>query len=109
MFREPDAHYQYRRAFLVDLVAPLEDEAFIVAAIHAVTQAVAERGADALLCLHIGQRLTMGLQRCGFHLREPERFLLVRAEGLDAEQRRAVTSSDAWFVTHGDSDIDRPW
>jgi GNAT superfamily N-acetyltransferase len=109
MFREADEHYKYRRAFLVDFVAPLDDEPLLVSSLHAVAQAVSDRGADALICLHVGARLTAALKRCGFHLREPERFLLVRPEGLDERQRAAVTSEDAWFVTHGDSDIDRPW
>jgi GNAT superfamily N-acetyltransferase len=109
MFREPDEHYKYRRAFLVDLVAPLDDEPLLVSSLHAVAQAVADRGADALICLHVGARLTAALKRCGFHLREPERYLLVRAEGLDDRQRTAVTAEDSWFVTHGDSDNDRPW
>jgi FkbH-like protein len=109
MFREPDDDYKYRRAFLLDLVAPLDDEPLLISSLHAVAQAVADRGADALSCLHVGARLTAALRRGGFHIREPERFLLVLPEGLDERQRTAVTSADSWFVTHGDSDIDRPW
>ena len=33
-----------------------------------------------------------------------ERFYAKPGDALDT-----VLSPDAWFVTHGDSDIDRPW
>lgn len=108
MFREPDGAYQYRRAFIVDVVAPLANEAFMAELLMAATRAAADRGADALLCLHIGRRLTEALQRAGFRMRGPSRYLLVRPGGLDTPLRDRVLDSDAWFVTQGDSDIDRP-
>jgi hypothetical protein len=42
-------------------------------------------------------------------MRKPERFLLVDADGLRAEAKAVVLDPGAWFVTQGDSDIDRPW
>lgn len=108
MFREADDQYRYRRAFLVDLVAPLADAAALRQIIRAACTAVAE-DADALLCHHTDARLTAALRACGFRLRQPERFLLVDPGPLGAPALSSVLSSDAWFVTHGDSDIDRPW
>jgi GNAT superfamily N-acetyltransferase len=109
MFREPDDAYRYRRAFLVDFVAPLTDEARLAQLIEAAKAAAAGRGADALSCLHIGSALTAALRRHGFRLREPERYLLVDPGGLEPRALDTALSADSWFVTHGDSDIDRPW
>jgi acyl carrier protein len=109
MFREPDAAYKYRRAYLVDLVAPLADEAMATQVIRAACAVPTERGADALLCMHIGQRLTRALRECGFTLRDPERFLLVDPGPLTGEALEQALSADNWFVTQGDSDIERPW
>jgi acyl transferase domain-containing protein len=108
MFRDPDAHYQYRRGFLVDFVASLDDEETVQHALAAACDAAVAQGVDALLCHHIDARLTKALRACGFHLRQPERFLLVDPGPLDGGPRDAVLSPDCWFVTQGDSDIDRP-
>jgi len=109
MFREADDVYQYRRAFLVDLVAPLTDESRLAQVIEAANAAAADRGADAPSCLHIGSALTDALRRHGFRLREPERYLLIAPGGLEPWALDTALSADSWFVTHGDSDIDRPW
>jgi hypothetical protein len=108
MFRDPDAHYKYRRAHLVDLVAPLADAAQLQQMIKAACVAAAAQGADALVCLHIDERLTRALRATGFHLRTPERFLLVDPGPLTGAERERVLSPENWFVTQGDSDIDRP-
>ncbi len=109
MFREPDRHYRYRRAFLVDLVAPLSDVPALEQIIKAACGAVAGQDVDSLLCHHIDNRLTQALRGCGFHLRQPERFLLVDPGPLSGQSRDRVLSPESWFVTQGDSDIDRPW
>jgi hypothetical protein len=109
MLRDPDQHYRYRRAFLVDLVAPFGDAALLQQVVRAACTAIEARDVDALLCHHVSPRLTRALRAEGFLLRRPERFLLVDTEGLSGETLDTVLSPDAWFVTHGDSDIDRPW
>jgi nucleoside-diphosphate-sugar epimerase/acyl carrier protein len=109
MFRDPDNAYQYRRAFIVDLVAPLSNDELMADLLMAATKAAAERGADALVCLHVNRRLTDCLLRAGFRMREPTRYLLVRPETVDDRLRRQLLDPDGWFVTQGDSDIDRPW
>jgi hypothetical protein len=77
--------------------------------ISAACDAVTEHGPDALLCHHIDDRLTYALRRCGFHMRQPERFLLVDSGSLAGASLDSLLSQESWFVTHGDSDIDRPW
>ena len=107
--REPDRVYAYRRALLVDVVAPLDNAGELAEAIGATIPAVADRGADAALCLHINETLTRALRECGFYLREPGRFLLVSPGPLEGSTRASVLSASSWYVTQGDSDIDRPW
>jgi hypothetical protein len=107
--REPDRAYRYRRAFLVDVVTALSDGPQLQSVITAACGAVTEHGPDALLCHHIDHRLTYALRRCGFHVRPPERFLLVDSGSLAGASLDRLLSQGSWFVTHGDSDIDRPW
>jgi hypothetical protein len=109
MFREPDDIYRYRRAFLVDLVVPLTEQHRLAQLIEAAAGAAAAGQADALLCLHVGRPLTQALRAHGFIVRAPERYLLVDPGGLDETALTQALSADSWFVTQGDSDIDRPW
>ncbi len=109
MFREPDAAYKYRRGFIVDLVGPLSDARVMRDLLQMAVDAATERGTDALMCLHINPFLTAALRQSGFRLREPSRFLLVRPGPLEGREREDLLRGDGWYVTHGDSDIDRPW
>jgi hypothetical protein len=59
--------------------------------------------------LHINAFLTRALRDCGFILRRPERFLLVDPGPLTGAALASVLSGESWYVTQGDSDIDRPW
>jgi NAD(P)-dependent dehydrogenase (short-subunit alcohol dehydrogenase family) len=108
MLREPDGPYRYRRAFLVDLVTSLSQPARLRNVLSVACAEASRWEVDALLCHHIDERLTEALRNCGFHLRRPERYLLVDAGSLAPEARATVLSRQGWFVTHGDSDIDRP-
>jgi hypothetical protein len=108
MFRDPDVAYRYRRAFIVDVIAPLGNDTLMAELLSSAVRAAADRSADALLCLHINAKLTAALQRQGFRLRSPSRYLLVRPVGLDDQLRDRLLDPAAWFVTQGDSDIDRP-
>jgi hypothetical protein len=109
MLRPPDRDYQYRRAFLVDLVAPMSQSALVKQVVHAAAFAAEQRGADALTCMHINAALTDALRACGFILREPERFLVVSPGDLEEPELSQLLSAEGWYVTQGDSDIDRPW
>jgi hypothetical protein len=107
--REPDAAYKYRRALLVDVVASLADDEVLEQVIQAAVAAAQSRGADAMVCMHVGPALTRALKACGFSLRTPERVLLVDPETLPTAARERVLDGANWLVTQGDSDIDRPW
>jgi hypothetical protein len=108
--REPDDAYRYRRASLVDLLpADLTDARGLESLIAAAVRTARSHDADALVCLHVGRRLTDALRACGFRLREPTRHLVVDATGLSNPLAAQVLAADNWFITQGDSDIDRPW
>ncbi len=109
MLRDPDQAYRYRRAFLVDIVTPLTEAADLDAVIRAGCARMEAEGADSVLCLHTGDALTQALTRCGFSLREPSRVLLVYPGTLAPEATARVLDGQQWFLTQGDSDIDRPW
>jgi FkbH-like protein len=108
LFREPDGIYRYRRALLVDIVAPFGNAEVLQQVLRSACEAAGDAGADALLCHHIDARLTAALRACGFHARQPERYLLVDPGGLSKAAQAQVLSPANWFVTQGDSDIDRP-
>lgn len=108
MFRNADEAYQYRRAFLVEIVAPQSNLRLLKQLVHLAGEAAAERGADAVVCLHVGQQLTKALRQSGFMIREPGRFLVVNPGDLPEPARRQLLTAGDWFVTQGDSDIDRP-
>lgn len=109
MFREPNRAYAYRRGHLVDLVTPLDDHAQLVGVLRAACGAAAARDADALICFHVNPRLTKALRDAGFLLREPQRHLLVDPGRFQGAERATLLDPSSWFVTQGDSDIDRPW
>ena len=107
--REPDDAYKYRRALLVDALAPLTNDGVLEQVVAAAVAAAQSRRADAIMCLHVGPALTRALKSCGFSMRAPERVLLVDPETVSAAVRARVLDPSNWLVTQGDSDIDRPW
>ena len=102
MFRAADRHYHYRRAFLVNIVAPLGDAALLQQLVRAVAGAAEQQGADALICMHISAPLTDALRTCGFLLREPSRFLVVSPGDVEGPALAQLVSAGSWFVTQGD-------
>src|SRR5262249_49303225 len=108
MFRNADDVYQYRRAFIVDLVVPQSNIKMLKQIVQIAAEAAGERGADAVVCLHVGGQLTRALRQSGFMMRDPGRFLVVNPGELPESARRELLAADNWFVTQGDSDIDRP-
>jgi hypothetical protein len=106
---EPGAVYPYRRGFLVDMVVPLSDREVVWALLDAVRQACQQRHVDLLTCYLISRQLQPAVTAFGFFPQKPCRFLLVATGGVCAAVHRAVVSPEQWFITFGDSDIDRPW
>lgn len=108
-FHEPNDIYRYRRAFLVDLVAPLDDATILDSAIELARQHAVRNSADSLICYHIHHHLNAALQRSGYIMRDPTRSLLVRTTAADDGVSASVLNAANWYVMMGDSDIDRPW
>jgi hypothetical protein len=108
LVREPGPVYQYRRGALVDLVVAPGNRAAVWAALEAVRLACVQRDVDLMVCDLIEPRLERELTRFGFVRREAERVFLVSVPDATGTMASAL-SPDAWLVTGGDSDIDRPW
>jgi hypothetical protein len=105
---EPDSLYPYRRAFVADLVAPLDEPDVLAAALSAVRKTCIEREVDVILCELLSRNLSRAMANFGFARLEPQRFFLVSVPE-DAALGQAALAADNWFVISGDSDIDRPW
>jgi hypothetical protein len=106
---EPNDVYRYRRAWLNDLVVRPDDADLIWATLEAVRQTARRLGADLIIFDIIGHALVEAALAFGFTRRKPTRVLLVAAGDPPTEAGRLALDSANWFVTRGDSDIDRPW
>ena len=101
--------YKYRRAFVVDLVLRPSDDERVWHTLSAVRDQAEAGGADALVMYLTSTALGPRLERFGFLRRDPTRVLLVEASGLSEPEARELRSGDNWYLTMGDSDVDRPW
>ncbi|PNY35330.1 hypothetical protein C2E31_17530 [Rhodopirellula baltica] len=106
--REPDHAYPYRRAMLGDLIANLDDRVAIAAAIEGIVTSVRRQGAAILIANITHPIIERALLAYGFIRRQPERFLVIRREGLDPASAETAIKKDNWLLSLADSDIDRP-
>jgi hypothetical protein len=106
---EPASVYPYRRGFLVDMVVPISDREVVWAMLDSVRRVCQQRAVASLTCYLISHQLRQAMTSFGFFPKKPTRFLLVATEGVSAAISRVVLSPAQWFITLGDSDIDRPW
>jgi hypothetical protein len=109
LVREPEQGYHYRRGFIVDLVVKTSDPEIVWATFDEVRKVCKRRHADMLIFSVINKTLGKLALHYGFLPREPKRFFLVSAGSLSSEDAQMVSAANNWFVTMGDSDIDRPW
>ena len=65
--------------------------------------------ADAIICYLSCPVLKNQLVSFGFRSREATRFLIASTEGIEEAEVELLSSIDNWYLTMGDSDIDRPW
>ncbi len=65
-------------------------------------------GAAAAYCLHQAPGAAGALRKLGFVRRESETRLMVNAKHIDDDALELLRDRDNWFVTGGDSDVDRP-
>jgi hypothetical protein len=104
----PDAVYPYSRALVVDYVAPLHEHDTPLVVLEALRSAAREHGAALVVFDVMGASLRARLTQYGYLRREPTRFLLVSTGAGPGDVEEELLSPSAWFVTRGDSDIDRP-
>ena len=105
---DADSTYQYRRAVLVELLVRPSDRAAVWAALRTAIAVAKQSQADILMAYLSCPQLETELKRFGFLTREPNRWLLVSTEGLDSAMTSQLTRIENWYLSMGDSDIDRP-
>jgi GNAT superfamily N-acetyltransferase len=109
MVRPADDSYAYARGFIVDLVVAPSRAAVVRAVLAASCSVLEAHGADLVEVDLIARALAPRLKEIGFTARPPERVLLVSTAGASAGVAGALRDRRSWFITLGDSDVDRPW
>jgi len=104
-----DDTYRYTRAMVVEFLADPADAEAMHVTLDGLRAAAREHGAALVVFDVIGDAQASALTRHGYLRRDPTRFLLVATGGAPPDVADALLSPAAWYVTHGDSDIDRPW
>ncbi|MGH9272407.1 MAG: hypothetical protein ACRDZ2_14155 [Ilumatobacteraceae bacterium] len=66
------------------------------------------QGADAVYCIQQDRRLTRWLLACGFIRRSTGFPLVVFGPGVTGRGRDRFLTLEDWFITGGDSNVDRP-
>lgn len=104
----PNRVYRYSRIQVIDFLADPDDPKLIKQILRGITAKAIELRADAIIFMQISSWLDKPLRNAGFLQRPPTRYLLVSRKGVDPAIHGTIMQSDKWFVTQGDSDIDRP-
>ena len=106
-FRESDDTYRYRRALLLDVIVPTSDRASIWAILDAVAQKSLDKDVDAIQTHVSSTELVRELLSFGYIRRSGRRHLLVYLSGnVDEKTAAAIMTSDRWWLTMADSDMD---
>lgn len=106
---EANATYPYRRAWLNDLVVRPDDPDLVWATLEVVRQTSLRLAADLIVFDIISETLVKAALAFGFARRKPVRVLLIAPGDPPTDVGRLAVDGANWFVTRGDSDIDRPW
>jgi FkbH-like protein len=110
MFRDTGPHtpYKYRRAFIVDLVTAISDLKMVLSLLEAIRIEVIKLDYDSITFEIINKDIEKALKQFGFLKRDPGRYFLIYSSDTDENEKKNILDADNWFVTKGDSDIDRP-
>ncbi|MFM8289654.1 MAG: hypothetical protein ACKOGA_23440, partial [Planctomycetaceae bacterium] len=109
VLRPPSPPDKFTRAHLLDLVVPLGSPDLVRMLLQGVIDKASQMGAGLLDCHHHDERLSIQLKKLGFRTRSPQRFFWVHLpDDCDSNLRRAWLEPRNWFLSEGDSDIDRP-
>ncbi len=94
-----------RIGYIVDLLAMPDHFAPLIA--NAVSYFRKEKVVSVMCCIR-NKDIEALLEELGFHRREDRTRFMMKANDPELEQE-ALRMKDEWFVTSGDSDMDRPW
>jgi hypothetical protein len=106
---EPEPGYAYRRALIVELIAPPDSRAITSFALDAACRHARAEGADLVVFDLLCPALEAHVRDFGFDRRPSTRVFLISTEGLPDATRQLAVDPANWLLTRGDSDIDRPW
>lgn len=106
MTQEPGGRYPYRRGFIVDLIAPLDDSQLIEGVLAEAVTRLKGTGAKTVTFYLSHHQLERQLLKFGFLARSPRHVLLVSTKSADDEVVKLLRAADNWYVTMGDSDAD---
>jgi GNAT superfamily N-acetyltransferase len=98
-------HRGVRAGFIVDLLAPSHELSALFAL---AVERLRHEQVVAVYCLFNAPGAQQALARSGFLRRDSGFAMMAFAGNLPAESARLLTDPTQWFITAGDSDLDRP-
>lgn len=98
-------HLGISAGFIVDLLCPPDELGSLVALC---TEELRQRQVAAAYCLLRAPRAGTTLAACGYVRRDSGFAMMSYSNELPPEERNALADPERWFVTSGDSDLDRP-
>jgi hypothetical protein len=106
MLVPPGHGTSYSRGFVVDLVGPFDDLAWLSGVLAGCIEHLKRRGARTVTFHAAHPGLERALTSFGFFARGPRHVLLVSTKGQDALLADDLLAAENWYLTLGDSDAD---
>jgi hypothetical protein len=98
-------HRGVRAGFIVDLLAPSHE---LQALFALAVERLRSEDVVAVYCLFNAPGAQQALQHCGFLRRDSGFAMMIFTGSAPTEAASALTDPNQWFITAGDSDLDRP-
>jgi GNAT superfamily N-acetyltransferase len=98
-------HRGVRAGFIVDLLAPSHE---LPALFALAVERLRKEQVVAVYCLFNAPDSQHALKSCGFLRRDSGFAMMVFAQNLPSDSAALLSDPDQWFITAGDSDLDRP-
>jgi GNAT superfamily N-acetyltransferase len=92
-------------AFIVDYLCAPEHVVFVLSAALREAQ---KSGAAIAACTNLSASAERAFRMLGFIRRQSQCRMMLRTTGVDDRDARVLEDKESWFVTAGDSDLDRP-
>lgn len=106
--QEPSNTYAYRRATVIDLLAPFSEEAIVFAMLDEIRNRALGQGASAIQFHLSHTTLERAVRRYGFFNRGISEQFRISIDEPETGDREMLLNGKNWLITMGDSDFDRP-